>query len=365
MRRTVKYLLPLLALGLLLASPARAQRTRSYVVGFYNLENLFDTYHDEGKNDYEYLPDGANQWTEAKYTKKLHNMATVIRAMKDDNKVWHAVLGVSEIENRHVLEDLVIQPEIAEAEYQIVHYDGPDRRGVDVALLYRPSVFKVLESRTVPFTFDSDSQVEFTLTPEEQADFRTRDILIVRGLLGGEMFAFIVAHLPSRTGGKGGDLRSRGGEIMYRESVRLMEEYPGIKIVAMGDMNDNPTDESMAVYMRAKERIEDVGPDDFFSPFLSMLKAGYGSLAYQGEWNIYDIIVVNESLVNARKGTLGIIPIVKNKYYGRVFHKPFMTQQEGQYKGTPFRTSSGGAFINGYSDHYPTYIVVSTKHAAK
>ena len=366
MRRTVKYLLPLLALGLLLAAPARAQRgARSYVVGFYNLENLFDTYHDEGKNDYEYLPDGANQWTEAKYIKKLHNMATVIRAMKEDNKVWHAVLGVSEIENRHVLEDLVIQPEIAEAEFQIVHYDGPDRRGVDVALLYRPSVFKVLESRTVPFTFDSDSQVEFTLTEEEQADFRTRDILIVRGLLGGEMFAFIVAHLPSRTGGKGGDLRSRGGEIMYRESVRLMEEFPGIKIVAMGDMNDNPTDESMAVYMRAKEKIEEVGPEDFFSPFLSMLKAGYGSLAYQGEWNIYDIIVVNESLVNARKGTLGIIPIVKNKYYGRIFHKPFMTQQEGQYKGTPFRTSSGGAFINGYSDHYPTYIVVSTKNTAK
>ena len=365
MKRTVKYLLPLLALGLLIAAPARAQRNRSYVVGFYNLENLFDTYHDEGKNDYEYLPDGANQWTEAKYEKKLHNMATVIRAMKDDNKVWHAVLGVSEIENRHVLEDLVIQPEIADADFQIVHYDGPDRRGVDVALLYRPSVFKVLESRTVPFTFDPDSQVEYTLTKEEQDDFRTRDILIVRGLLGGEMFAFIVAHLPSRTGGKGGDLRSRGGEIMYRESVRLMEEFPGIKIVAMGDMNDNPTDDSMAVYMRAKEKVEEVGPEDFFSPFLSMFKAGYGSLAYQGEWNIYDIIVVNESLLNARKGTLGIIPIVKNKYYGRIFHKPFMTQQEGQYKGTPFRTSSGGAFINGYSDHYPTYIVVSTKHAAK
>jgi len=350
-------------MALLLASPAMAQRGRSYVIGFYNLENLFDTYHDEGKNDYEYLPDGANQWTEAKYEKKLHNMATVIRAMKEDNKVWHAVLGVSEIENRHVLEDLVIQPEIAEADYQIIHYDGPDRRGVDVALLYRPAALKVLESRSIPFDFDSD--IAFSLTKEEQDDFRTRDILMVRGLLGGEMFAFFVAHLPSRTGGKGGDLRSRGGEIMYREAMKLMEQYPGIKIVAMGDMNDNPTDDSMAVYMRAKEKIADVGPEDFFSPFLSMYKAGYGSLAYQGEWNIYDIIVVNSSLVNARKGQLGLIPIVKDKYYGRVFHKPFMTQQEGQYKGTPFRTSSGGAFIGGYSDHYPTYIVVSTKHATK
>ena len=353
-----------LILALLLPATAFAQRDRSYVIGFYNLENLFDTYHDEGKNDYEYLPDGANQWTEVKYEKKLHNMASVIRALHDDNKVWHAVLGVSEIENRHVLEDLVSMPEIAEADFQIVHYDGPDRRGVDVALFYRPSVFKVLESKSIPYTFEG-SEVEFEMTPEEQADFRTRDILMVRGLLGGEMFAFFVAHLPSRNGGKGGDLRSRGGEIMYRESMRLMEQYPGIKIVAMGDMNDNPTDPSMAYYMRGKEKIEEVGETDFFSPFLSMLKAGYGSLAYQGEWNIYDILVVNSNLAHPAKGTLGIIPIVKNRFYGRVFHKPFMTQQEGQYKGTPFRTSSGGAFIGGYSDHYPTYIVVSTKNVTR
>jgi len=334
-----------------------AQGKRSYVIGFYNLENLFDTYHDEGKNDYEYLPDGANQWTEAKYTKKLHNMASVIRAMKDENKVWHAVLGVSEIENRHVLEDLVSQPEIAEANYQIVHYDGPDRRGVDVALLYRPNLFKVLESKSIPFDFNSS--IEFSLNEEEKAYFRTRDILMVRGMLGNEMFAFFVAHLPSRIGGKGGDLRSRGGEIMYQESMRLMAEYPDIKIVAMGDMNDNPTDPSMAVYMHGKENIDEVGREDFFSPFVSMLKSGYGSLAYQGEWNIYDIIVVNANL--CRGEGLKIRPIVKKKFYGRIFNPPFMTQQEGPYAGTPFRTFSGGAFIGGYSDHYPTYIVVSNK----
>ena len=334
-----------------------AQGKRSYVIGFYNLENLFDTYHDEGKNDYEYLPDGANQWTEAKYAKKLHNMASVIRAMKDENKVWHALLGVSEIENRHVLEDLVSQPEIAEANYQIVHYDGPDRRGVDVALLYRPNQFKVLESKSIPFDFNSS--IEFSLNEEEKAYFRTRDILMVRGMLGNEMFAVFVAHLPSRIGGKGNDLRSRGGEIMYQESMRLMAEYPQIKIVAMGDMNDNPTDPSMAVYMHGKENIDEVEQEDFFSPFVSMLKSGYGSLAYQGEWNIYDIIVVNSNL--CRGDGLKIRPIVKKKFFGRIFNPPFMTNQEGAYAGTPFRTFSGGAFIGGYSDHYPTYIVVSNK----
>ncbi|MBQ9184759.1 MAG: endonuclease/exonuclease/phosphatase family protein [Bacteroidales bacterium] len=357
----MKRLLYTLAVVLILSPlTCMAGGKKSYIIGFYNLENLFDTVHDEGKNDYEYLPDGGNQWTDAKYEKKLKNMARVIRAMKDENKVWHAVLGVSEIENRHVLEDLLAEPAIADANYQIVHYDGPDRRGVDVALLYRPEVFQVLESKSIPFDFNS-TKIEFSLNKEEQDAFRTRDILMVRGMLGDEMFAFFVAHLPSRIGGKGNDLRSRGGEIMYEESMRLEKEFPGIKIVAMGDMNDNPTDDSMAVYMRGKENLSEVGPEDFFSPFVSMLKAGYGSLAYRGEWNIYDILVCNYNLAKAPKGGLRIKPIVKKKYYGRVFHQPFMTQQDGPYAGQPFRTFSGGAFIGGYSDHYPTYILVSNK----
>ena len=355
----MKKLLYTLLIVLLAAPVAMGAGKKSYVIGFYNLENLFDTYHDEGKNDEEYLPDGANQWTEAKYAKKPKNMASVIRAMKEENKAWHAILGVSEIENRHVLEDLVSQPEIAEANYQIVHYDGPDRRGVDVALFYRPELFTLLGSRSIPVDFNSN--LDFGMSEEEKADFRTRDILMVRGMLGDEMFAFFVAHLPSRLGDKSSALRSRGGEIMYQTSRELMAAYPGIKIVAMGDMNDNPTDDSMAVQMRGREKIEEVGPEDFFSPFLSMLKAGYSSLFYRGGGNIYDILVCNYNLAHAPKGTLQIQPIVKKKYYGRVFHQPFMTQQDGQYAGQPFRTYSNGAFVGGYSDHYPTYIIVSNK----
>lgn len=332
--------------------------TKSHVIGFYNLENLFDTYHDEGKNDYEYLPDGANQWTEAKYQKKLENMARVIAEMKADNGAWHTILGVSEIENRHVLEDLVSQPSIAEANYQIVHYDGPDRRGVDVALFFKPDQFKLLASESIPFTF-APSRIDFSAWTQEEMDvFRTRDVLMVRGTIDGEMFAFFVAHLPSRLGGKGADLRPRGAEIIYMRAMELQKEFPGIKIVVMGDMNDNPTDVSMTEYMNGKEDIDDVDEDDFFSPFLSMLKAGYSSLYYQGAGNIYDIILVNSAIAKARPGTFQIQPIVNGKYYGRVFSKPFMTNQSGQYKGTPFRTFSNGAFVGGFSDHYPTYIVI-------
>ena len=338
--------------------PGGGKTGKSYVIGFYNLENLFDTYHDEGKNDYEYLPDGANEWTEAKYAKKLQNMASVIAAMKEDNGAWHAVLGVSEIENRHVLEDLVAEPAIAEANYQIVHYDGPDRRGVDAALLYRADIFKLITSESIPFTF-APSRIDWSEWTQEEMDaFRTRDVLMVRGTIDGEMFAFFVAHLPSRLGGKGADLRPRGAEIIYQRAMELQKEFPGIKIVVMGDMNDNPTDISMTDFMHGKETFEEVGDEDFFSPFLSMLKAGFSSLYYRGEGNIYDIILVNSTLAKAPQGGFQIQPIVNGKYYGRVFSKPFMTNQTGQYAGTPFRTFSNGAFVGGYSDHYPTYIVI-------
>lgn len=357
----MKKKLIILLVSALLALPACGQKSQStQVIGFYNVENLFDTYHDEGKNDYEFLPDGGNAWTEAKYEKKLRNIARVIRAMKDENKTYHTILGLSEVENRHVLEDLVNQEAIADANYQIVHYDGPDRRGVDVALLYRPDQFKLIESKSIPFTFEG-TKVEITLDEETQRNFRTRDVLMARGTIGGEMFAFFVAHLPSRLGGKGQDLRHRGAEIIYNEAMALMEEYPGIKIAVMGDMNDDPFDVSMTEGLHGVPEIGNVTDTDFFSPFYSMLKDGYGSLAYQGTWCLYDIIMVNSNLAHAQKGTYSIKPIVSKKYYGRVFRQPFMTEQEGKYVGQPFRTFSGGVFIGGYSDHYPTYIVISKK----
>lgn len=346
------------ALLILMSLSASAQKTQqNYVIGFYNLENLFDTYDDPVKNDNEFLPEGKNKWTQAKYEKKLHNMAKVIRSMADNNKRWHTILGISEIENRLVIEDLVSQPEIADANYEIVHYDSPDRRGVDVALLYKPDQFTYLDSESIPFDFNSD--IDFSDT--DTSYFKTRDILMVHGLIAGEHFAFYVAHLPSRVGGKGGNLRSRGAEIIYNHSREMEAKYPGIKIVAMGDMNDNPTDDSMAKYLHGQERLENVTPTEFYSPYISMLKAGYGSLCYQGVWSIYDLELVNYNLAHAPNGGLKIQPVTKNhgkEYYGVVFKRPWMTTQKGQYKGYPFRTFSNGAFVGGYSDHYPTYIVI-------
>ncbi len=330
---------------------------QNYVIGFYNLENLFDTYHDDGKNDYEFLPDGKNEWTEVKYKKKLHNMATVISEMAKANGAFHTVLGISEVENRLVIEDLVSQPELLPARYEIVHYDGPDRRGVDVALLYRPDQFEYIDSRSIPFSFE-DTEVPITLSKEEQDYFRTRDILMVHGKIAGEDFAVYVTHLPSRIGGKGGDLRSLGAEIIRKDAERVMKEHPGIKVVVMGDMNDDPFNESMSKWLGGKRNPEEVQPGGFFDPFWKMLDDGFGSLAYRDVWSIFDIIMVNYDLLHAPEGSLTVQKLDKKGHYGAVFKRPFMVTQKGQYKGYPFRTFSNGKFMNGYSDHFPTYIVV-------
>lgn len=345
----------------LLAFSASAQGTKTkqnYVIGFYNLENLFDIYNDPVKNDEEYLPEGKNKWTQAKYEKKLANMARVIADMAKSNGRYHTILGVSEIENRLVLEDLVSQEAIADANYQIVHYDGPDRRGVDVGLLYKPEQFTLLDSESIPFDFNSD--IDFSDVDTDY--FRTRDILMVHGLIAGEHFAFYVMHLPSRIGGKGGNLRSRGAEIAYNHARGMEEKYPGIKVVMMGDMNDDPFDASMVTYLHGKEKVSEMTPEDYYNPYLSMIKAGYGSLCYQGTWCIYDQELINYNLAVAPEGGLKIQPVTKGSrgtwYDGVIFKRPYMTTQKGQYKGYPFRTFSNGAFVGGFSDHYPTFIVV-------
>ncbi len=332
----------------------------AYVIGFYNVENLFDTEHDAGKNDLAFTPEGENAWTPDKYEKKLSNIASVIAEMAKKNGRWHTLLGLAEVENDRVLEDLVARPEIAEAGYSFIHVESPDVRGIDCALLYRPDEFKVVETHTLPYDFDSASGIVFEKTPEEQVAFKTRDVLCVRGVLDGEVFAVYVCHWPSRTGDKGSDLRCRAAEIVREDIFTLEQRYADINIVVMGDMNDNPEDVSMTDYLRGRETIAEMKEGELFSPFLRMHKDGFGTEEYHGEWNIFDCILVNGALTDTDAlGSLHICPSDAEKHYGYVFNPPFLVQQEGRYAGTPFRTFSGGQFIGGYSDHYPTYIVIS------
>ena len=349
-----RYLLLLAVLVLLAPTQGCAKKKAAkHIIGFYNLENLFDTVHDQGKNDYEYLPDGANEWTPEKYATKLQNMARVIADMKEDNGMWHTVLGLAEVENRHVLEDLVKEPAIAAANYQIVHYEGPDRRGIDCALFYDPTRMKLVESESIPFDFNTNIPIT-TYNKEEQADFRTRDVLMAHGIIDGEHFAFYVCHFPSRRGDKGGDVRARAAEIVYNHVQKMQEKYPGIKCVVMGDMNDNPADASLSQYLHGRRELSQVKKGDFFNPFWSMLDNKIGSLYYRGDPNIFDCILVNDQLVKGK----GLRIHKQGKYFGRVYSRPYMAQQSGRNKGQPHRTFSNGRFIAGYSDHYPTFIML-------
>ena len=279
-----------------------AQNTerKLYSIAFYNLENLFDTIHDAGKNDYDFLPDGSYRWTAKKYEAKLHNLSDVLSALSR-NLVPEgpAVIGVAEVENHRVLTDLVSQP--AMANYKFVHYEGPDRRGIDCALLYDPQQFAVTNSKLVlsaPFEGDTVHL--------------TRGFLIVDGRMAGERVCFIVNHWP------------------------------------MGDMNDDPMDESMQT-LGARKYISGMKANQFFNPWWEILEdKGVGTLLYRGKWNLFDQIVLSRPLVKAKKGL---------RYdHSEVFIRDYLIQQDGKYKGSPLRTHGGRVWLNGYSDHLPTII---------
>jgi len=185
------------------------QQVRAGLIAFYNLENLFDTLDTKGVLDEEFTPEGPNKWTGSRYLEKLGNMALVISRIGEDDG-WTggpAVLGVSEIENRSVLEDLAAHPLLKESNYQIVHYDSPDRRGVDVALMYRPRFFRVTSS----------ASPSLDLTNDEGEPVYTRDQLVVSGIFDGEPMHFIVGHWPSRSGG---ELTSRPRRIAAAQLSR-------------------------------------------------------------------------------------------------------------------------------------------------
>lgn len=314
---------------------------------FYNQENLFDTVDDPNVNDEEFLPDGIKKWTPEKYHKKLHNMARVFAAIARGNGAFPTIIGVSEVENRHVLEDLFSQPAVLDANYQIVHYDSPDLRGIDVALMYRPDQFKMVGSGS------------YRVHVPGYENFRTRDVLCVWGTIEGEMFCFIVDHMPSRRGGSlsSAPLREAAARCIREHADSLAGVYPGIKIAIMGDMNDNPTDRSLHDIIGAeKMKPGEVRPGGYFNPFLSMYKSGYGTCAYYDEWSIFDNIIVNYDFINSGKLRLRRSNSNK-KYYGSIFKRPFMIEQSGKYKNYPLRTYSGNNFQNGFSDHLPVYVL--------
>ena len=321
-----------------------AQQEKQYkvaCVAFYNVENLFDTINQEGVNDYEFTPEGPNAWTSSRYLEKSHNMAKVIAQIATDvTPDGPAILGVSEIENRSVLEDLVADELLKDRNYQIVHYDGPDRRGVDVGLLYNPKYFEVTNSQSR------------RLYVEGKDDFKTRDQLVVSGLFDGEPMHFIVVHWPSRYGGekRSRPLRNAAAQLSRSIIDSLLTIDPQAKVVLMGDYNDDPNNESVAKYLNATRKTR-LKKGQLYNPFEEMFREGIGSLAYRDNWNMFDQHVITPAWLEKDYSTYRFHKAV-------VFQKPWMKQKEGRYKGYPHRTFAGGRYLGGYSDHLPTYLLI-------
>ena len=324
---------------------AQQRRYSVYAIGFYNLENLFDTKHDEGHNDYEYLPDGRNKWTEMKYNHKLRNMARVLHEMGTDYlpEVGCAAIGVSEVENGNCLRDLCNQPNLKAKNFKFVHEEGPDQRGVDCALLYNPSLFKVTSHELVPYVYKKQEDID--------RNRATSGFLVVNGVLGGENVTIIVCHLPSR--GAESYYREEGGRQIRVIKDRLYAKDRNAKIIIMGDMNDDPQDKSMAVALGAKRKITEVEDGGLYNPWWDVLASGTGTLQYDGRWNLFDQIIVSKPLLH-KEGANDYGTLKLRRHH--VFRRDYLFQKEGRYKGNTLRTHAGGVWLDGFSDHLPTVI---------
>ena len=344
----MKRLIALMALAFILgagAAQAQEKKFSLYGVGFYNLENLFDTCHDAGHNDYQYLPDGQLKWNGLKYAHKLRNMARVLSEMGTDRLpgVGCAFIGVSEVENAKCLEDLCNQEPLKARNFQFCHIDGPDQRGVDCALLYNPKLFQVRNVRLVPYIY---------IKPEDSLR-ATRGFLTVSGTMAGEHVTVIVNHLPSRFAGS--FYREEGGRQIRLVKDSLLRDDPNVKLFIMGDMNDDPQDKSMAVALGAKRKMKDVEDDGLWNPWWDVLASGTGTLQYDGRWNLFDQIILSRSLldVKGKKDYSGL-----TYWNHQIFRRDYLFQREGKYKGNTLRTHAGGAWLDGFSDHLPTVVYV-------
>ncbi len=353
MRLYYKYIFILAFFGFLISScggtsTATQQDTKKKefsirTIAFYNLENLFDTINDPDLWD-ERSPIMEMQSGRAEvYRKKIDNMAKVIAdigAKEAHNSP--AIIGVCEIENKQVLEDLISSKHLKDKHYSIIHYDSHDKRGIDVALLYQKRYFKPTKSKSYNVKlYDAGNRVY------------TRDQLLVSGVLDGEMIHLIVNHWPSRRGGEAKSRPMRVGAAKYNKRMidSLQKVYDNPKIFGMGDMNDDPINASMKEVLQATGVKKEVKNGGIYNPMEDLFRRGFSTLGYRDNINLFDQIYMTSPA------------LAKNKNYSKwqfykanIFNPNYLTNQKGRYKGYPFRSFANGGFTGGYSDHYPVYI---------
>lgn len=345
MNSVFRYLL----CALWLSASCMAQEEKSFkvlTIAFYNLENLFDFEDDPITFDDDRTPEGKDHWTEEIYRAKIANMAKVISEIGyDRTSTTPGLVGVCEIENKRVLEDLVNHPSLRKEDYGIIHFDSPDRRGIDVGFLYKKSIFR-------PSHYQ---KYELVLHEEEDPLQRiyTRDQLVISGYLEDEKIHCIVNHWPSRRGGeaKSEYKRVKAAQLNRKIIDSLFSVDPYAKIITMGDLNDDPNSKSVKKYLKAKEDRSALDSKEMFNPMSSLFQKGIGSLAYADRWNLFDQIIVSTELVLTDYSSYRM-------YKAGIYNKPYLSNSKGKYKGYPYRSFINGGFTGGYSDHFPVYLLL-------
>lgn len=297
-------------------------------LGFWNLENLYDTKNDPW-NDDDFTPEGANFWDATRYSNKLSNLSKVIDSLNVD------VLGVCEVENLGVLKDLSEKLSEKGKKYEIVHYDSPDERGIDAGLFYNPNKLKVISSEPI------------AVKPGEKD--KTRDILYVRLLhtATGDTLHYFVNHWPSR---RGGEKESAGKRAVAAETLNTYLTGKGLlkkSVVVVGDFNDNPWDSSIQKVLGACKPAKKASCN-LYNLGAFFTASGKGTLKFGNSWDIFDQIMLSGPLWNEKGGNLKFKP-----YSNQIYSPSWMLQKGGKYEGHPLRTFGGKTYLNGYSDHLP------------
>ncbi len=342
----MKIKLWLLTILILSPSVSNAQEKRDYkvnTIAFYNVENLYDFEDDPLIFDDDRTPEGKDHWTEEIYKAKIKNMAKVISEIGAEvSGTSPAIIGVCETENRKVLEDLVNDDALVEKDYGIIQFDSPDRRGIDVALLYQKKLFQPTSTSVHELLIFDDN--------DRAKRVYTRDQLLVSGMLDGEKIHLIVNHWPSRSGGEERSRPKRIKAAKLNKSIidSLFSEDPYSKIITMGDLNDDPTSPSVKDILKTKKDKEKLEIKELFNPMEEMYAKGMGTLAYRDSWNLFDQIIVSTELTKKDFSSYRL-------YKAGIFNKKYLANPRGQYKGYPFRSFANG-FTGGYSDHFPVYI---------
>lgn len=312
-------------------------------VAFYNLENLFDTINNTEKND-EASPMMELKGNQSEvYWDKIDKLGSVIADIGlEKTKNSPVLVGVVEIENDTVLSDLVAGENLKNRRYSYIHYDSPDKRGIDVGLLYQQRYFKPVHHKSYELLiFDNDGERVYT-----------RDQLLVSGYLDDELIHVIVNHWPSKRGGtRSIPYREKAAELNLKIIAEIRANEPDAKIITMGDFNDDPIEPSFKKTLNTKSKKKNVNENDLYNPYESMFKKGYNTAGYRDNINLFDQIIVSSQLVTTEEDFSSYKMLNAN-----IYNPKYLISSSGRYKGYPYRSFSYGTYTGGYSDHFPVYI---------